>query len=131
MRTRIRRPKHTCSVCSASTGYAIVGNQILSQWDVDSLPTEEVPEVVWRCDAHLRYKQCAAMAVKANAQGDLLFTLVCGHVVQMMFRRVGGYTPEMVTRALEEGAIRLEKRHRCYFCGDSASMPSLVSEVQG
>ena len=101
MRTRIRRPKHTCSVCSASTGYAIVGNQILSQWDVDSLPTEEVPEVIWRCDAHLRYKQCAATAVKANAQGDLIFALVCGHAVQMMFRHVGGYTPEMVTRALE------------------------------
>lgn len=122
MRTRIRKPKHACSICSARTGYAIVGNQILSQWDVDSLPTEDVSEVIWRCDTHLRYKQRAAVAVEANARGDLIFTLACGHAVHMLFRRLP-YTPEMVTQALEEGAIRLEKRHRCYFCGDSASMP--------
>ncbi len=131
MRTSIRRPKHACSVCSAPTGYAIVGNQILSQWEVDRLRTEDVPEVMWRCDAHLRYKQRAATTVKTNAQGDLIFTLVCGHLVQMLFRHVGGYTPEMVTQALAEGAIRLEQRHRCYCCGDSVSLPSLASEVQG
>ena len=39
---------YKCALCRASTQHAVVGNRLLSCWDVQRLPTDHPPEA-WRC----------------------------------------------------------------------------------
>lgn len=109
-----------CAICGAPTQDAVVGNRLLSHWTVQHLPAESAPAVSWRCQQHRGYKMRTASAVWANEQGDLCFTLVCGHQAHWVFRGQWGYTPAMVMRGLETGQMRLDQRQRCYQCADLA-----------
>lgn len=113
-----------CAICQVWTQHALVGNRVLSHWEVQRLPSESLPAISWRCHHHRRCKLRAASAIWANDLGDHCCTLVCGHQVQWIFRDEWGYTPEMVKRGLATGELRLDKRHRCYACGDLESETS-------
>src|ERR1051326_5279455 len=112
---------YQCTLCRESTQHAIVGNRLLSRCDVMRLPNEPPPVFSWRCAAHRRYKMRPASAIWASAQGDLCFTLVCGHPVQWVFRGERGYSSALVEWGLATGELRLDRRQRCYQCGDLES----------
>jgi hypothetical protein len=59
-----------------------------------------------------------ASAVHANEHGDLIYSLTCGHEVQWVFRGIWGYTPALISRGLATRQLRLDRRQRCYLCGD-------------
>jgi pyruvate/oxaloacetate carboxyltransferase len=59
-----------------------------------------------------------ASAVHANALGDLIYSLACGHEVQYIARGVWGYTPAMIARELATRQVRLDLPQRCYRCAD-------------
>lgn len=107
-----------CAICHTATEYAVVGNRLLSRWDVHRLPAAGVPSLSWRCELHRRYKMRPASAVCTNEYGDLCFTLICGHTSQWVFRGQWAYTPALVEQGLATGQIRLDQRHRCFICGD-------------
>lgn len=109
---------HPCAICQESTQQALVGNCLLSRWDVQRLPAEAAPPVSWRCHHHRRCKLRPASTMWANEHGDLCCMLTCGHQVQWVFRGEWAYTPEMVQRGLATGELRLDKRRRCFTCGD-------------
>lgn len=66
---------HPCAICQASTQHALVGNRVLSCWEVARLPSEGAPTISWRCHHHRRCKLRATSVVWANVQGDLCCTL--------------------------------------------------------
>ena len=109
-----------CTVCHAPTQFAVVGNRLLSRWDVHRLPDEGVPAISWRCEKHRTYKMRPASAIQANEYGDLCYTLTCGHQSQWVFRHAWKYTQDMIERGLVTGELRLEERHRCFACADLA-----------
>lgn len=43
-----------CAICRASTQDALVGNRLLSLWNVQRLPAEGAPAISWRCEADRR-----------------------------------------------------------------------------
>ena len=55
-----------------------------------------------------------AAAAHANEQGDLIYSLTCGHEVQYIVRGVWGYTPAMLARELATRQIRLDQPQHCY-----------------
>ena len=110
-----------CAICRAPAQEAVCGNRLLSRWDVWQLPRERVPAVSWRCERHRRYKMRATLGVRATEDGDLLFSLVCGHKVCWVFRGQWAYTPAMIERAIATRQIRLNRRQRCYACGGQES----------
>jgi hypothetical protein len=59
--------------------------------------------------------------VWANEQGDLCFPLVCGHQAQWVVRNAWGYTPALAERSLATEELGLDRRQRCYACGDRES----------
>jgi hypothetical protein len=111
-----------CAICGAPTQDALVGNRLLLGSDVHHLPTEDAPTIFWRCRTHQRYEMRRALGVQVSAQGDLLFTLTCGHEVRWVFRgQIGkqkAYTPARLALAISTRQIRLEQPQRCYLCGD-------------
>jgi hypothetical protein len=107
-----------CAICRAPAQDALGGNRLLSRWEVRQLPDDFASAISWRCERHQRSKLQPASTVHANAQGDLIFTLVCGHEVRWIFRGRQGFTPALVAHGLAAGKIRLEARQRCYRCGD-------------
>jgi len=109
---------YECVLCREPTQHAVCGNRLLSRWEIMRLPAEEPPASSWRCAAHRPYKLRAANAVWASVLGDLCFRLVCGHVVQCVFRGEWGYTQAMIERGLTTGELRLDQRRRCFTCGD-------------
>lgn len=109
---------HPCAICQASTQHALVGNRVLSRWEVLRLPSEDAPAVSWRCHHHRRCKLRAASVVWANAQGDLCFVLACGHQAHWICRGERSYTAALVERDVDSGQINLARRQRCYACGD-------------
>lgn len=109
---------HTCAHCDGAAEYAIVGNRLLSQRDVKRLSAERPPVFSWRCQEHEGYTMRAASAVRATQEGDLVFTLVCGHEVCWVFRGRGAYTPARIERAITTRLLRLDQLQRCYACGD-------------
>jgi hypothetical protein len=116
----IRYPQrwYKCAMCQESPQHAVAGNRLLSRWDVMRLPTDHPPVYSWRCTAHRHYKMRPASAIWANDYGDLCFRLVCGHQVQWVFREEWGYTQAMIERGLAARELKLERRQRCYQCGD-------------
>ena len=112
---------HPCAICQTATQHAISGNRVLSHGEVQGLPSEGAPDVSWRCHHHRRCKLRAASVVWANAYGDLCFMLECGRQTQWVFRGEWGYTPTMVERGVDSGQINLDRRQRCYVCGDLES----------
>src|ERR1051326_3167484 len=107
-----------CAICRVPTQDALCGNRLLSRWEVARLPTEQAPTLSWRCEYHQHYTLSPASSVHPNLQGDLLFTLVCGHEVLWVFRGLQVFTPIRVTHGLATGQIRLDQPQRCYLCGD-------------
>lgn len=109
---------HPCAICQESTQHALAGNRALSHWEVQCLPSEGAPSISWRCHHHRRCKMRAASVVWANEQGDLCFVLECGHQTQWVFGDEGGDTVAMVEHGVNTGQINLDRRQRCYACGD-------------
>lgn len=116
----IRYPQrwYPCERCQEVTQHAIVGNRLLSRWDVARLPADGAPAVSWRCAAHRRYKMRSAAAMWANQYGDLCSRLVCGHQTCWIFRDDFAYTQRMIERGLATGELQLAKRQRCFVCAD-------------
>jgi hypothetical protein len=85
---------------------------------VQRLPAEQAQVSSWHCQDHQHYQMHTASAVQASVQGDLIYTLACGHEVQRVFRGVCGYTPAMISRGLAIRQIRLDQSQRCSVCGD-------------
>jgi hypothetical protein len=109
-----------CAICQAPAQDALCGNRLLSRWEVRQLPADLAEAISWRCEHHQRFKLQPASSVHANGQGDLIFSLVCGHRVHWVFRGRQGFTPALVAQGLASRKIRLEARQRCYLCGDWA-----------
>lgn len=87
-----------CALCQHRTQQAICGNRLLSHVDVRRLSVQQVPMISWRCERHQGYQMREASAVHANALGDLIYSLACGHEVQSIVRGVWGYTPALIAR---------------------------------
>jgi len=109
---------HPCAICGVPTQDAVCGNRLLFHRDVQRLPTEQAPEVSWRCQDHQHYQMHIASAVWASELGDLIYTLACGHDVSWVGRGQWASTPTQVTRGIATRQIRLDQRQRCYVCGD-------------
>ena len=110
--------RHPCALCDVTTNDALAGNRLLSHAEIQRLPAEHPPLFSWRCELHQRSTMRAASAVRATADGDLLFTLVCGHEVCWMCRGPEAYTPALLERRVVRRQIRLDQPQRCYGCGD-------------
>ena len=113
---------HPCTICGVPTQDALVGNRLLFRADVQRLPAEDAPTIFWRCRSHQCYEMRQASGVHVSAQGDLIYTLTCGHEVCWLYRgQTRGqraYTPEGLQQALTTRQIRLDQPQRCYRCGD-------------
>lgn len=107
-----------CDLCQHLTQQAICGNRLLSHVDVRRLPAQQIPMISWRCERHQSYQMREASAVHANALGDLIYSLACGHEVQSIVRGVWGYTPAVIAHELAMRQIRLDQPQRCYLCAD-------------
>ena len=99
-----------------------MGNRLLLRADVQRLPTQDAPTIFWRCRSHQRYVMRQASGIRVSAQGDLLFTLTCGHDVCWLYRGQtkgqNAFTPARLKQALTTRQIRLDQPQRCYRCGD-------------
>lgn len=109
---------HYCTICGAPTQDVLCGNRLLFRADVHRLPAEGPPALLWRCGTHQHYLLRTATAVNVTDEGDVLFTLTCGHAICWVFRQRNAYTPAQLTRALTMRQIRLDQPQRCYVCGD-------------
>jgi hypothetical protein len=107
-----------CALCRAPAQDALCGNRLLSRWEIRHLPTDLAEAVSWPCERHQDSKLQPASTVHANAQGDLIFSLVCGHQVHWVCRGQARYTPALVASDLATGRIRLDRLQRCYVCSD-------------
>lgn len=67
----------------------------------------------WRCEPHRR-STMQNVAVWAKEQGDLCFTLVCGHQVQWVCRGQWGSTQALVEQGQATGQVQLKRCQRCF-----------------
>ena len=109
---------HSCAICGVPTQDALCGNRLLFLADVHRLPAESAPAIFWRCATHQRYQMRQASGVQVSEQGDLLYTLTCGHQVWWVCRGQKAYTPARLAQAITTRQIRLDQPQRCYLCGD-------------
>ena len=63
-----------------------------------------------------------ASGVQVSEQGDLLYTLTCGHQIRWVcrgqFRGQMAYTTARLEHDITTRQIRLDQHKRCYLCGD-------------
>jgi hypothetical protein len=109
---------HPCTICGVLTQDALAGNRLLFRTEVQRLPAEEAPTVIWRCRSHQRYEMRQATEAQVSAHGDVLLTLTCGHQVCWVFRGRSAYPPLKLQQALTTRQIRLDQPQRCSRCGD-------------
>lgn len=109
---------HDSALCGVGTHFALCGNRLLDHRDVQRLPAADAAGVSWRCLDHQPYRMHTASAVRASEQGDLIYTLTCGHAVQWVYRGQGAYTAAKLARDMATRQIRLDQPQRCYVCSE-------------